>query len=312
VTDANVVLGLIRPGARFGQGAIRIDRRLAEETMWRLGDLLGYTAAETAAGVVEVANSNMLRALRLATVQRGIDPRELTLVAFGGAGPLHAARLAATLRIPRVLVPAYSSTLSALGCLTSDLRYDVVQTFRRPLDEIDADRIEALFEGLARTAAESLTQEGYEMSDISIARRADLRYSGQNYEIDVALPPEDAGFDPRLVRERFSERHQALYSYATDEPVECVALRVTALAPGAVLRLPERRPSGSPLLATDHACHLPGVGDVRVNVYSRDGLDVGLTIEGPALIEDEQSTMVVLPGQRARADTIGNLLVEII
>jgi N-methylhydantoinase A len=149
------------------------------------------------------------------------------------------------------------------------------------------------------------------MSEITISRRADLRYAAQNYEIEVALPSERAGFDARLVRERFYERHRALYSYATDEPVECVALRVTALAPGAILRLPERRPTGPPLLATDQPCHLPGVGDVRVSVHSREGLGVGETIEGPALVEDEQSTTVVLPGQRARADAIGNLLLEL-
>jgi N-methylhydantoinase A len=135
----------------------------------------------------------------------------------------------------------------------------------------------------------------------------DLRYAGQNYELEVPLAEGAEGLAYAAIRDCFYEHHRALYTYATDEPVECVALRLTALVPGSLLRLPERKPSGPARLADDHACSLPGFGEVRAAVHSRSGLGADQPVDGPALIEDEQSTAVVLPGQRARADAFGNL-----
>jgi N-methylhydantoinase A len=307
VTDANVVLGLIRPGQAFGQGAIRVDSDLAHAALARIAEPLGLSVPQTALGVVEVANANMLRAIRLVSVQRGVDPRDLTLVAYGGAGPLHATRLAQTLGIPRVVVPAYSSTFSALGCLTSELRYDVVQTFHRPLQAVGVDELAARFESLEAVARAPLEREGHGGAEVIARRSMDLRYAGQNYELEVPLAEGAEGLAYAAIRDCFYEHHRALYTYATDEPVECVALRLTALVPGSLLRLPERKPSGPTRLADDHACFLPGFGEVRAAVYDRSGLGADQLVDGPALIEDEQSTTVVPPGQRARADAFGNL-----
>ena len=308
VTDANVVLGLIRPGTVLGQGAIRVDEHLAHEAIGRIAAPLGYTVAEAARGVVEIVNANMLGAIRLVSVQRGVDPRDLTLVAYGGAGPLHATRLAQALDMPQVLVPAYSSTFSALGCLTSELRYDVAQTFRQPLATIPPGELDARFGELEAAAMAPLLHEGHAHAQIEVRRSMDLRYAGQNYELEV---PVAAGFEHDMIRDAFYAHHRAYYTYATEEPVECVALRVAALVPGTLLRLPERTPAGPAVLARDHRCSLPGVGEVLATIYSRPGLPVDEPITGPALIEDEQSTTVVLPGQRATADAVGNLLVEV-
>jgi N-methylhydantoinase A len=308
VTDANVVLGLIRPDAQFGGGAIRLKPKLAHRALARIAGSLGDSVTEAARGVVEVANSNMLRAIRLVTVQRGVDPRDLTLVAYGGAGPLHAAQLAVALKIPRVLVPALSSTFSALGCLTSELRYDVVQTFRRSMQAVAVDEIENQLRRLECAAAEPLRREGHQPAAIAIRRSIDLRYAGQNYEIEVPLPL--APLDRTKIRELFCRQHEALYGYATEEPIECVTLRVAALVPSEMLCLPERRPRGRARLVERHPCVVPGAGAVHVTVYSRADLGVDEPIAGPALVEDEQSTTVVLPGQRARTDAVGNLYVE--
>ena len=310
VTDANVALGLIREGLEFGRGAIRVDRERAVAALAGVAEPLGMTVDRAAAGVIEVANANMLRAIRLVSVQRGVDPRNLTLVAYGGAGPLHATRLAQTLGVPRVLVPVHSSAFSALGCLTSELRYDVVQTFRRQLEAVDPGELEQQFRRLEEAASAPLAREGHADEQITLRRSVDLRYAGQNYELEVSLDPGPAGLEHDRIRDRFYERHRAFYTYATDEPVECVTLRVSALVEGLLPALPERTPSGPALLARDHACSLPGFGEARVAVYNRSGLGPE-PIDGPALVEDEQSTTVVLPGQRARADRFGNVLVEV-
>jgi N-methylhydantoinase A len=231
-------------------------------------------------------------------------------VAYGGAGPLHAARLAQSLGVPRVVVPVFSSAFSALGCLTSDLRYDLGQTYLRPLDAAGMPELAARFEPLEAAAAAPLARERHTRAEIVIRRGLDLRYAGQNYELEVPLADGPAGFDHEAIRARFAEQHRALYSYATDEPVECVTLRVAALVPGAVLRLPEQQPRGASRLADDQPCMMPGFGQVRAAVYRRAGLPVEEPLDGPALIEDDQSTTVVLPDQRAWADRWGNLHLE--
>ena len=312
VTDANVTLGLIRAGQEFGRGAIRVDGDLARAAIARIAEPLGIGIDEAAGGIVEVVNANMLRAIRLVTVQRGVDPRDLTLVAYGGAGPLHATELARALGIPKVLVPAYSSTFSALGCLASALRYDVVQTFRRPLAATTSEELESRFAVLESAAMAPLLREGHPRPAIEIRRSIDLRYAGQNYELEVPLAYGRARLEHDVVRDGFYAHHRALYTYATDEPVECVTLRVATLVPGSVLRLPERRPTGSAVLRDDHLCTMPGNGRVRATVYRREGLPIDQPIAGPALIEDEQSTTVLLPGQRARADAAGNLSIEVL
>ncbi len=315
VTDANVALGLIRDGLVFGRGAISVDRALAEQAIGQIAEPLGLGLVQTARGIVEVANANMLRAIRLVSVQRGVDPRDLTLVAYGGAGPLHATRLAQAMGMPRVLIPAYSSAFSALGCLVSELRYDVVRTFRRQLAAIDQDELGAQFEELETSARAPLEREGHGREQIVTRRSLDLRYAGQNYELEVPLDGGAAGLAYAEIRRRFYDQHRALYTYATDEAVECVTLRVAALVPSTLLRLPRRTPTGSERLAEDHPCTLPGlgsgVGEARVTVYNRSGLGVDDPISGPALIEDEQSTTVILAGQTARSDALGNLFVDV-
>jgi N-methylhydantoinase A len=232
------------------------------------------------------------------------------LVAYGGAGPLHAARLAQSLGIPRVIVPAYASTFSALGCLAAELRYDLVRTYRRPLAGIDPADLAARLAEIEAAAAEPLRSDGHSAGAIATRRALDLRYTGQNYELEVLLAPGPAAPDPATIRQRFLDQHRRLYSYATDEPVECTALRVVAFVPGPVPDLPERQPSGPSLVESAYACQMPGHGRVSAAIFRRMGLPIDEPIDGPALIEDDQSTTVVPPGTRVRADAVGNLLLE--
>jgi N-methylhydantoinase A len=305
VTDANLVLGRLDPDRVYG-GSIHLDRGRAHAALERLGRRLGRSAVAAAQGVIDVAEASMLRALRLVSVQRGYDLREFALIAYGGAGPLHAGALACQAGMQRVVVPAYSGAFSALGCLVSPLRYDAVQTYRAKLEGWDAKVVGDRFQALLQQCARPLADEGHAVGSILIARSLDLRYTGQNYEINV--PYEDG--DVAALRLGFERRHRQLYGYATGESVECVNLRLTARVESETISPPARSASGAAGPIGTRRAFFPGAGEVTAPRYPRGGLVPGQRIAGPAMIEDEWSTTVVYPGQRAVADHLGNLVIE--
>src|SRR6184192_1172817 len=208
VTDANLVLGYLDPGRVYG-GSIRLDPGRAAAAVEALGRRFGLSLVETAQGIVDVATANMLRALRLVSVQRGYDLRDFTLIAYGGAGPVHAGLLARQAGIGHVVVPAHSGTFSALGCLVSPLRYDAVQTWRARLDAWDGKPAEDRFRELEARCIAPLLDEGIAAEGVALARSVDLRYTGQNYEIEAPWRS-DAG----ALRGAFEARHRQLYGYA--------------------------------------------------------------------------------------------------
>ena len=215
VTDANVVLGRIRP-AHFVTGGIRIDEELAAQAIGPLARQFKMSVEEMAAGIVAIANQHMAGALRKVSIGRGYDPREFRLVAFGGAGPLHATALARELGIPRVVIPPVPSVFSALGTLLSGVRHDYVQTALGPVESFRPEGFAAL-EG---QAAKELAAEDLDPQRALFLRSADVRYAGQNYEINV---PVEQGDDAAALRRRFEERHQALYAYTAGETVELLS-----------------------------------------------------------------------------------------
>jgi N-methylhydantoinase A len=304
VTDANLLLGYLDPGRVYGR-TIRLDRERARGALDALARRLGLSLLDTAAGIVEVANAAMLRALRLVSVQRGYDLRDFTLIAYGGAGPVHAGALAAVAGIARVLVPAHSGAFSALGCLVSPLRYDAVRTYRGRLEAWDAKPADTRLRELQEHCVAPLTAEGIAPTRIAVQWSADLRYSGQNYEIEI--PWRDT---PEALRAEFETRHRRLYGYATGESVECVNLRVVARVPDVAVELPRFEPTGVPGVLGEQRAHFPGVGEVALPRYDRGALEPGPVIQGPALVEDEWSTILVYPGQRCAADRLGNLIIE--
>ena len=314
VTDANLVLGYLNPERVYG-GSIHLDRGRAEAALGRLAQRLGLSPIATAHGVVQVANASMLRALRLVSVQRGYDLREFALIAYGGAGPLHAGALARQAGMARVVVPAHSGAFSALGCLVSPLAYDAMQTYRARLDSWDGKSAEDRFRTLEAQCVGPLEAEGLSASDMLVSRSVDLRYTGQNYEI--AVPVES---DVAALRSAFERRHRQLYGYATGESVESVNLRVSARAlgrPAPALPASARAasyaasPSPGPAEAASHQrAFFSETGDVSMPRYERSALAPGREVTGPALVEDDWSTTVVYPGQRATTDLIGNLIID--
>jgi N-methylhydantoinase A len=305
VTDAGLVLGYLDPGRVYG-GAIRLDPGRAAAAVEALARRFGLSAVEMAHGVVEVAGANMLRALRLVSVQRGYDLRDFALIAYGGAGPVHAGALARQAGIARIVVPVHSGAFSALGCLVSPLRYDAVQTWRARLDAWDAKPAEDRFRELEERCLAPLLDEGIAAADIALARSADLRYTGQNYELEVPWRS-DAG----ALRDGFEARHRRLYGYATGESVECVNLRVVARARDASAALPELEPRGDAGPVGAQRAWFPETGEVRLPLHDRAALVPQRPVAGPALIVDEWSTTLVYPGQRCAPDRFGNLVIEV-
>jgi N-methylhydantoinase A len=306
VTDANLLLGYLDPERTYG-GCIRLERARAEAAFAPLARALGLSLMEAALGVVEVAHASMLRALRLVSVQRGHDLREFALIAYGGGGPIHAGALARLAGIRTVVVPALSGAFSALGCLLSPLSYDAVQTHRTRLDAWSPASLEDRFAALEERCLAPFRDEGVSLDAVAVARSVDLRYAGQNYELPIPYD-RDAG----RLRAVFERRHRQLYGYATGERVEGVTLRVVASRPAPPVALPARvTGEGDPIAAGEHRAHFAATGETRLPRYDRSRLPAGRTIAGPALIEDESSTVLVEPGQACRADRAGNLLIEV-
>jgi N-methylhydantoinase A len=306
VSDANLLLGYLNAERIYG-GSIRLDPARAESVIGPLAARFGFSLIEAAHGVVEVANANMLRALRLVSVQRGYDLREFALIAYGGAGPLHAGALARQAGISSVIVPAHSGAFSALGCLVSPLRYDTVQTHRARLETWDAKVVEERFSALEAQCLRPLLDEGHAMDRIALLRSLDFRYVGQNYELEINFVPGGPG----ALKAAFEKRHRQLYGYATGENVECVNLRVTARAAEEQPPLPAP-PSGTSAEATgSHRAYFPETGAVEMLRYDRSSLPPGHLVAGPAMVEDEWSTTIVYPGMRCVADRLGSLVIEV-
>src|SRR5713101_8468417 len=306
VSDANLLLGYLNAERVYG-GSIRLDPARAESVIHPFAARFGFSLIEAAHGVVEVANANMLRALRLVSVQRGYDLRDFALIAYGGAGPLHAGALARQAGISSIIVPAHSGAFSALGCLVSPLRFETVHTHRARLETWDAKVVEERFGALEAQCLRPLLDEGHAMERIVLLRSLDFRYVGQNYELEIGFVPGGPG----ALKAAFEKRHRQLYGYATGENVECVNLRVTARAAEEPPPLPAP-PSGTSVVATgSHRAYFQETGPVEMLRYDRASLPPGHLVAGPAMVEDEWSTTIVYPGMRCVADRLGNLVIEV-
>jgi N-methylhydantoinase A len=304
VTDANVVLGRLNPAFFLG-GEMGLDvdaaRAAIEE---RLATPLRLTVTDAAYGIVEIANAAMVNALHLISVQRGYDPRDFVLVAFGGAGPVHANAIAREAEMPRLLVPPSPGIFSATGLLTTDLKRDAATTVMRRADKVSAAELDVVFEELERDGAEELTAEGLPRDRVEFVRALDMRYVGQSYEL--AVPAGD-----ELI-ERFHAHHERVYGFAAPtEPVEIVSVRLTSV--GRIAKPPARtlaRGAAPEAKETRPVYFAEADGFVDCPIYGREALPAGATLSGPVVVEELDSTTVVHPGYRVRADENANLIVE--
>jgi N-methylhydantoinase A len=309
ISDAHVVLGRLDP-ERFLGGRMTLDRDAAVEVVQRLADQLRLGLAETAEGILTIASSNMARAIRSRTIEKGHDPREFALVAFGGAGPLHAAEVADLLGIPEVVVPPHPGITSAAGLLTSDLKYDQMRTVFQMQGAVDGERLNAELDGLEQELRGWLRRDGVADEDVEVTRALDCRYVGQGYELRVTL---DGRFTDGAL-EQFHVLHEREYGSAYGDPIEIVNARVTAVGRREALeRLPV--PSG----VFDEARVGSSQGHFRVDgtlqavetaYYDRSLLPLDEQFHGPAVVFHPDTTTVLPPGWSSYADASGNLILR--
>jgi N-methylhydantoinase A len=314
VTDANLVLARLDE-AHFLGGEMPIYRALAEDAVRGLAGRLGFDLYEAAEGIITIVNHNMANAIRARTVQKGQDPRAFSLVAFGGAGPLHAAEVAESLDIPEVIVPPYPGITSATGLLTTDLKYDDIRTEFMLDAEIDVDRLNEHFDELDASVRGQLRRDRIPDEQITTARSADCRYAGQGYELRVEVPAGTLTDEavPRILQ-GFHDLHRAEYGYAfEDHPIELVSIRVVGI--GTTPKLASMRAQPGTMLddawLSSGEVYFRRDGELTrhaTNYFRRHRLPMEERVDGPAVLFQRDSTTLIPPGWSARADGSDNLI----
>lgn len=308
VTDANVVLGRLGPDSLLA-GGLQVDPEAASRAITdKLAKPLGLSVEQAAEGIVRVVNATMTAAIRKLTVERGHDPREFGLCAFGGAGPMHGAELAAELGITTTLVPIAPGVHSAIGLLSSDLREDRVRTYVKQLDQTTTDELEAIFRNLYMDAIKPLRFATERGDCVQVERKLSLRYLGQRYDLPVQVENEPLQLEQ--VAQDFHDSHEHLYGFArTDQPIELSSLWVSVEVD--VGQWPDAPTSKNRNLSYSDQ----GTRSVTFSgqafttpIYRRDGLDVGTKLKGPAMIEQLDSTTVLWPKQQLEVDHHGQLI----
>ena len=316
ITDANLVLGRLDPEYFLG-GKMKLDVEGARKAIEsKCAKPLGLDLLEVALGIVEIANTAMVNALRRISVQRGYDPREFMLVAFGGAGPVHANRLADQLEIPKTLIPMSPGITSATGLLVTDLKHDYSNTLIQAIVDLDPSAIESTYVGMEDQGWTALSNEGMDENSIRFIRQVDVRYIGQSYELGIVVQSGkfDGAHRDQIVQE-FHKEHERAYGFsAPGEPVELVAIRLTAVGD---IAKPTLREIGRTTGGVDSARRTirsvyfaESKGFVDCPVYDRYKLSSGDVLEGPAIIEEMDSTTIIHPNYKADVDKYGNLFLS--
>jgi N-methylhydantoinase A len=312
VTDANVVLGHLPPSLLGGE--MQLDVEAATAAVQTVADAMGLDSVEQAAeGIVAIVNENMAGALRLVSVQRGHDPREFALVAYGGAGPLHANALASLMGSFPVIVPPAPGLLCAIGDLVADFRDEFAQTYIRLLADASGGDVAEILDGLGTRATEWLEGEGIPEDARRVLHSADMRYHRQGYEIPVALDPDEVRSNGLAdLEERFNGLHEQLYGFRMPGTA-CEIVNLRAVGYGSVPKpeLPVGEQGGadaSAAVVDEHRVVFDGKR-VATKIYDRSKLEPGASLDGPAIVTEFDSTTVVLPGHRAEVDVNFNILI---
>jgi N-methylhydantoinase A len=310
LTDANLLLGRLDPNYFLG-GKMQLKPKLAESRMAEMAKQLHMDTIHLAHSIVEIANENMANAIRMVSIERGHDPRRFTLIAFGGAGPLHGASIARKLEIPTVVIPPFPGAFSAMGLLMADLRVDKVWTQAFRSDQVSVDAVEGQLQRTAEAASAELREQGYD-GEPEIHYYINMRYLGQNYETEVEIPPIVAGEATLLdAYEAFHRMHEAMYGYRIPTAViELISFKVTVVGSipkpqlGAIQSVTEEPYRERPV-------HFFGHGLVPCRLIRRTALPVGKRLEGPLIVEEEGSTTLVEPGMHLIRTEHDILLLEV-
>ncbi|MDB6011947.1 MAG: hydantoinase/oxoprolinase family protein [Gammaproteobacteria bacterium] len=333
-TDANLLLGRIDPKS-FAGGEIEPAWQALTRAFETLGRKLGVSAVEAARGVVRIANANMTNALRLVSTNKGYDPRDFALMAFGGGGPMHAVSLAAELKVPRVIVPVNSAVFSAWGMLLTDLRRDYLRTSLLPLTPASATAIQEQFAQMQREALQNFVQDSLVVTGDSVQWEylVDMRYQGQEHTVKVAVPlaqdeaaipaTSSAGaaaragvptVDIAAATDLFHAAHEKRYTYRLANPIQVVNFHLVARVVVPKPAIPKKVTRGLGLAAAvmgSRRVDFDAQGSHDATIYDGIALDPGSSFEGPAVVQEPSVTLVVMPGQRVTVDDYGNYHVEV-
>jgi N-methylhydantoinase A len=317
VTDANVILGRLSP-ERFLGGEMHLDRGAAIKALTdRLATPLSVDLERAAAGMLQVATSAMSNAVRRVTLERGLDPRDFTLVAYGGGGPLHAASVAKELAIARIIIPSAPGHFSALGMLMADLRRDYVQTLFERVDDLEMFELEDHFKKLEAEGRAALAASGIPTDRIVFERAADMRYVGQEHAVAVRMPAQIGDESARSeIKRLFDAAHDLRYSHsAPEESADIVSLQVSAIGrlgkpPFARIARGKKEPPADARRGS-RSVIFEGTGALAAAVYDRAQLLQGNVIAGPAIIEEVASTTVVEPGDTVTVNAFGHLVMHL-
>jgi len=310
VSDANLILGYLDASQPLG-GFLALDRDAAVTAMTPLAKTLDCGVEAAARGILRVATANMVRALRRVTVERGIDGRQCTLVAYGGAGPMHAVDVARAFGINRVVVPRASSVFSSLGCISAEMSYSMQQTIRMPSTDWQTRTLDDARLALQKRLSAPIIEAGHNQDELAVEEVAAVRYSGQSYAVDVPSPDL---MDPEVLGHSFRELHEQLYGFSTDEPWELSSLRTTVSLPrnrGAMLQQEKPRQSEPVDPVSTGPCYFGDGGAVATPRYDREHLVHNQVLHGPVIIEDPSSTIVIPPGAHLTVDPTSHLLIDI-
>lgn len=312
VTDANVVLGYLPSDARLG-GDMAIRRDLAVKAVQSIADALGLSVEDAAEGIIRIVNENMFGALRLVSVEQGYDPRRFALMGFGGAGPLHANALGRLLKAWPVIIPPGPGVLCAAGDATTNLRDEAARTLIAPVDGTSRQELQILFRELEDRVRATLDADGVGRDEQDVRYQVDMRYAGQSADITISFTPgEFAEHGLERAAERFDVLHEQMFNFSLDKPREIVNLRVIAQGGGAeVGSLVAQDGNGDPARAASASTRIYSDGRWHeATIYDRARLCHGDRIDGPAIVNELDSTTLILPGSHAMVDRVGNLLIR--
>jgi N-methylhydantoinase A len=312
ITDCNLVLGYLSVDNFLG-GKMRLDADAARKAVESVAKPLNMSAEDTAEGIIRIIDVKMAEAIKAISTMRGHDLRDFMLLAFGGAGPVHACRIARDLGMAGMIVPLYPGVYSAIGLVMSDVKHDYIQSRMTPLSQITPKDLSGMFDQLAAQALEDLRADGFNADNIKIQRSLDMRYAGQGYEITIPCEPEMmTAVGLKALRKSFDEVHKGMFGHsAPEEPVEIVSYRVRGVGLVPPVEMPRFEPTGATLkdaLRETRKVRFDGKL-VECPIYQREKLDVGLSFSGPAVLDQFDCTTVIVPGQTVRVDEWKNLIV---
>ena len=314
ITDCNLVLGYLSPDNFLG-GKMRLDAQASRDAIENaVAKPLGMSVEDAAEGIVRIINVKMQEAIKAISTMRGHDLRDFMLLAFGGAGPLHAGRIAADLGMAGIVVPLYPGVYSAMGLVMSDVKHDYIRSRLTALSKVSEAEVNAVFAELEGRAHKELAEEHFEPGQTQIEYALDMRYAGQGYELTLSCKAPLAPGDLATLRANFDEEHRKMFGHtAPEEPVEIVSYRLRGVGRVPPVEIPKFKPTGTPLSAALREMRRARFDGKTVEcpVYQRERLDVGATFTGPAIVDQLDCTTVVPPGQTVRIDEYRNMIISI-